>query len=823
MKNFKKLISLILCILLAIACVGCNEPAGGGNGGGGSTGGGDTGGTGGGDTPPSYTQTYDKTINGDTATYIASGKGLKYNGMSVKFVKNVNDGTYGVRIVRLRDGQMMYYSHKPAIINTRSAGQLLVGGYDMMEASAGYSSVEQTDYGFLAVATVTTEKGSKFEVGDCYYMDNGSFAIDRTVTVIKARKADSGFESVFRFVNVDDKEYDLANPNFDVLLPSIMYKDLEYATGGTIGASLSSDKLLVKETRMGMPMSYIRDHKTNAAIALYHLEPQINVHGIAGGGGDGDVDNRLEYASMGFTLKDGMGVELVYPCAEGPTTYDNGSAWTRRFHSVELNNKHTYKVGLFTEENSSYQDSIVRAYKSAYNANDTAVVQDVVIDKIYDHNLYLFSDIYKETNGVPGVPWSIDLETGDIKGGYSLQMGFVGQQTSVGYHLLREGYKLRNQGKDDYGQIEKGKAILNYWSSSAICGDVLPWVWSVPDGEGLRDYPSFLRCFVDGMEGLLDGYLIAQANKEEMTQWRNAVEKVGRFLRDNQNYDGSYYRAYERNGAVSTRTDPAATHGDSRTNTPIAIRFLGRLYELTGDSAYLTCLTRAADYCYDTLYKDIGKYIGGTPDNPDVIDKEAAVHAMYAFTSAYQLTGKEKYLNAAEHAAISSMTWIYAYDFAVPALSPMYDAVNCFANGGACGFSIISTYAKSSADNFSAYIYYDLFKLYVLTGDTFYRDCALLIQNNTKSATNYRGDLNYGGASKNYQALGPEATKIADFDFAGVGTWLPWSGVANVEPIGKMRLAFGNADVAQITADLTTLRAQLDAFGVGGKAVQKEV
>ncbi len=482
-----------------------------------------------------------------------------------------------------------------------------------------------------------------------------------------------------------------------------------------------------------------------------------------------------------------------------------------------MGNSHNYKAGLFTEENVNYQDSMVRSYKTAYNANEPAVVDDINLDGIYNAHMYLFDSEYKEFGDAAGVPWSISLETGNIDGGYSFQMGFVGQQTAVGYHLLMEGYKL-----NDSRLIARGKKILNFWTSSTIfeSGKALPWVWYVADGEGRRDYPVFLRCVVDGMEGVLDGYRIAKKNGEDMSQWYNAVMKVANFLVDHQNDDGSFNRAYLLDGSVAPDDykGDSRVQGSSKVNTPVAVRFLGKIYELTGNERYKTSMLRAADYCYDAIYKDIGKYIGGTPDNKNAIDKEAAVYALYAFNAAYQLSGREKFLNAAEHAAISTMSWIYAYDFACPAASSTYSSVNCFEEGGASGFSIISTYAKSSADNYSAYVYYEMFKLYIMTGDTFYRDCAIMLQYNTKSSTDYTGKFNYGG-DKHYTALGPEATNISDFDFRGVGTWLPWSGIANVEPMANMRHTFGNADITEISDDLSALRTSLNAYGVGGKAL----
>ena len=218
---------------------------------------------------------------------------------------------------------------------------------------------------------------------------------------------------------------------------------------------------------------------------------------------------------------------------------------------------------------------------------------------------------------------------------------------------------------------------------------------------------------------------------------------------------------------------------------------------------------KAVEYCYNELYLKLGKYVGGTPDNPNTVDKEAAVYAMYCFTSAYQITKEEKYLKAAKHAAISSLSWVYSYDFAVPCNASI-EKINTFKSGGVKGFSMIAT-GHSSADNYAAYIYYELFNLYVLSQDEFFYNASHFIQNNTKLSNDYDGRMSF-----KYKALMPEATTIADFDFKSVGTWLPWSSIANIEPIVNMEKTYGEKDVAKAKKELSQLKADLENYGIGG-------
>ena len=117
----------------------------------------------------------------------------------------------------------------------------------------------------------------------------------------------------------------------------------------------------------------------------------------------------------------------------------------------------------------------------------------------------------------------------------------------------------------------------------------------------------------------------------------------------------------------------------------------------------------------------------------------------------------------------------------------------------------------SSADNYAAYIYYELFNLYVLSEDSFFYNASYFIQNNTKLSNDYDGRMNF-----KYKALMPEATTIADFDFKSVGTWLPWSSIANVEPITNMEKTYGTKDVSKTKDDIKTLQTKLENYGIGG-------
>lgn len=755
----------------------------------------------------------------DGAVVEAGGnKALSAGSFRLDFVKS-GDG-YGVYVVDVSalssataaatEASVSFKNETPAMLNVRGPATTLLGSFDETSFSAGYASVVEKDYGYLARTTVSTQQGSRVLFEDAYYIsEGGTFAVDRRTEVLTANKKDVGFQSVYSIADAgNSKKYS----DFDFFIPSILYKDTQDMVSGAIASNLNLDKMYVKETRTGLPLSMLRNRSNGRSVAIAHLEPQISVNGEIGGGYNGTVNNKLQFGSIGYTVNKGASVDFCYPSSEGPTTYDAGSGWAKVYHKMEEKTVQEYKLSIIPASEDTYAKSMTETFQAAYIAESPAIAEDVDIDQIYDYNLEVFEDTYKEfgtgANKAAGVPWSISLKDGGIVE-YSFQMGFVGQQISVGYHLMSQGYAL-----DDAEMVTKGKTIVDFWTSSKIMGGKVPVVWWDPaDNESAgqsRGYPSFLRCFVDGAEGMIDACKIGSANGMDIAQWKNAVVKIGEFLVENQNEDGSYYRAYNTNGTVCTDTSDNRYQGTSKRNTPVAVRFLAKMYEFTGEEKYKTAALRAADYSYEVLYQGLEKYVGGTPDNPNTVDKEASIYAMYCFNAAYALTGEAKYLEAAEHGAVSAMSWVYCYDFACPSSSEN-TSMNPFTDGGISGFSIIAT-GHSAADNFSAYMYFEMYKLYIYTGDDFYLHAAEFLQNNTKLSTDYKGEHGW-----KYRAMGPEASVVCEFSFGTVGVWLPWSGIANIEPIANMRSAFGNADIAKITADRAALAQALAAYGNGGR------
>ena len=755
-------------------------------------------------------------INEEKFATFNNSKALLADGYYLSFPET--EEGISVQVINQNTEQVTYQSVDPIHLRVREKHKgVMDNDFNLVELAEKYQSIEKTDYGYLLKARITTELGSVFEVQDGYSSKScGAFCVVRRVEVISqdSGQKENGFASSVEFTNA----FDSGNySDFTYFMPSILYKDESLLAPSAMATNLNIEgKLLIKETRTGLPLSMIKNKDNGESLALSHFDIEVNVNGNIGGGTVNEVNDKIIYGSIGFSITPSVGVDFHFPGSEGPTSGDS-DGWSRRYHSVKSGNVDLYSVAIIPGHADTHNNETVECFRKGF-LYEQPEVDKIDMEEIYQQNLTLLRDHYKTFGpDYGGEPWSLQLPDATSKQGYSSQMGFVGQQTSAGYNYLRNGY--RNGVPED---VVKGEKMINFWTSNKINSNYFPIVWWDP-GEGSnsgseRSYPCFLRCMVDGYEGILDAYRMSVAFGHDYDQWKNAILKFGRNLRDAQNADGSFYRAYNKNGSVFTGTEPAAAKGESKLNTPIAVRFLTKMAEFVEDEtekeSFRQSAIRAAEYSYNEIYDKLGKYVGGTADNANYVDKEAAVFAMYAFTSAYNLTHEEKYLNAAKNATVCSISWMYCFDFAIPST---YEnrKINVFQNGGAIGFSFILNGNKCSADNYASYISYAVYKLYVMTGDEFYKNAAILVQNATKMSSDYDGRMGF-----RYRALCPEATRIADFSFNSVGTWLPWCTAAAIEPLVNMYETFGEMNIEDIESDLATQKYQLAIYGDGGKPIE---
>ncbi len=732
---------------------------------------------------------------------IITDSGMESDGYSLSF--DGRNGGYSVGIYR--DGKLSFSSETPAII--RILGK---GGTDESEYREKYDNIVKTDGGYIAFAEIKTNNGSAFLVKDEYFMTvEGTFSFDRTVTVTESSPSDTGYASTVSFADSNGTE---DRDRYDYFIPGVLYKDTSYMqTTNPWGASLASDfsgkRNYVKELCVTLPSSMARNRENGNYLMLVHLSPEINVEFPVGD--DVIVNDEVRYGSVGYSFDSTLALDFVYPSSEGPVTYErDGAEWRRKYHSVKAGNSHSYSISLISGNSDNYSDAMVDSYKKAYSLYAPSVTADIDINKIYSQQIEIYRAFYTEYESQrgeksAGVYFDASVRTGKPFSPISYLIGFSGAQTAAAYEMFREGVL-----SEDKDLIDKGIAMLDFWSSEKIVGGELPVVWWIPNEKAplsgtVQNYANYLRVFVDGMESMLDACIFGEKNGYDISEWKSAALKTADFLVKNQSAEGTWARAYTRDGKPLKTVDELDSFnsstifngyaGESPLASYCAVRFLYKAYQITGEEKYKTAAIRTAEWAYDALYLEIGKYVSICPDHVNICDKESAIYAMYCFSTAYEMTGDKKYQKALEHAAISAMSFVFVYDYAVPysVSSAEYDGVNVFKNGGVIGQSLIAT-GYGHVDAYAAHTYYDFFDYYVLTGDSIYLDFAGFIQINTKLQCDYDGSKGWYLEGMNLEACYVSGNM---FTTAGDGVWLPWVSHSFIAPVIDMRERYGDADV----------------------------
>jgi hypothetical protein len=297
------------------------------------------------------------------------------------------------------------------------------------------------------------------------------------------------------------------------------------------------------------------------------------------------------------------------------------------------------------------------------------------------------------------------------------------------------------------------------------------------------------------MVGALMAWDVMQASARPKPGWLQFCRAFGDWLVQHQNQDGSWYREFDWNSRPVN---------EAKQNTTHPIRFLVDLSRATGEKKYLAAALAGGKWCYSNVYQSFG-YVGGTADNPNVMDKEAGFLAMDAFLALHDATGEKSWLEAAAQAGDFTETWVYSWNIPIPA----EDGSATYPKGcTTTGFSLIAT-GHSGADLFMAAAPFYYYRLYLETGDTHYAEMARQLLFNTKQAMDINGSLGYG-----HTGLCSEALSLAPPRGHGVNTWLPWLTWSMIEPITRLQDAYGFMDAPTATGDrLAELRRKDAEFG----------
>lgn len=687
---------------------------------------------------------------------------------AVVSVKQGHNGKWGIFISHAGDASLK--QPQPVKIHWYRDPQ------HVFKNASGYSSVKKIGDGFLGKATIKIH-GASFQVADYWNIDSSVLTLSRHVEV--HGYAVGGFLSAIKLLSQEKKH----RSEVDYFAPGMIYGSSAHVTKTAIGGKKAGLKTWIREDRLPAPMFGIY-FKDGSSVTILDPDPRGNTtkadsHNLRA---SPLVDARFKFGSMGAAeVKNHLKIGFMWPGTEGETTYKGYfypggqlHKWRRVYHPIKDGFIQQYKVSFRFQKND-------KDFKSYY-ASAWRWVWDTLNPEVNKQNISLawhsiikaLSSRVETTHGVTSISNYMPVTRKyPFKRSNRTTMGFTGKALDAARHLL------------EYADINpsSGQSKKYRKQALAIIHTFMKLDLSPPEGVGFSFATGkpvsskhgqkiiYLRNLGDGMAAFLKTALWEKEHGRSHPGWVEWARSFGDWLLGQQNKEGGFPRSWQPNGEV------VSASGLSSYN---AIPFLVLLSKLTDDPKYLNAAIKAGNYCWNNGQSE-GIFVGGTIDNPDVVDKEAGTLSMEAYLALYKATQDHKWLKRAATAANFSETWIYIWNVPMPAAESNKD-LHWKKGVSTIGLQLIST-GHSLVDEYMAREVGYYAKLSDYTEDNHYLKVAKILLHNTKGMLALPGrtyDLLAPGLQQEHWSLAP---------IRGYGrkrAWLPWVATSQLDGISGL-------------------------------------
>lgn len=693
-------------------------------------------------------------------------------------------------------------------------GLYLFNGKYLEYYGSGYSTVKKIGDEIFAYKEFDIN-GTIFELIDRFTPHKIGVLFERKINILKGSSYYQGFFSALEIKLA--WEYSCS----EHFAPGVWYHKNEYTCEDFIGhfrediskirGNLLKDvkciSNIIREDRLALPLFLCYDSLNRYTFSFLRLDVEENtvekddVEDIL-------IDERISFGSLGEKhLGDIESICFWFPGSEGDMSYpplwvlpvicnrqedspinpfkgklnidSSKNKWCYRFHPIKEGLEDKYKLLLIGWKDLDYIESLKRIWRMGteiYNPK----IYEIDLEKVKDVSITLLSKMvrrYPALSGhevpIVGIPTWIDCYTGET-GKYqnTFSLGFVGRNIEAGYLLLKMGYE---QSLDEY--IEKGREMINFWVEYSGFGlshtdfdfKLMEWTDAGKTEDG--KLKIFLRQESEDHYACLKALELEKEKGFEHLNWLKWNSSFAKWLLENQNSDGSFYKAYTIEGKPASKVTAECAH---------VIPFLNYFAKITDSNEYEQVAIKVAKYLYENLHKN-GYFYGGTLDNPDCYDKEACIIAFEAYLNLYETTKDNKWLEAAELSATFAETWIYLWDIPMPVDDP-----NRFYSpkSTTVGLQLITT-GCSAVDMYLSRYGYLFRKLAMLTGDEHYNLIANILHYNTKvmvQLSNFLGEEMYYGYV--YPGFQIEHWSMGRGRGYGLNSgWLPWVSVNHMVDI----------------------------------------
>lgn len=655
-------------------------------------------------------------------------------------------------------------------------------------AAFAYARIRRSSDGLHGSARVTAPGGGAILVEDDWTVSSGIVHFHRTLRV--AGNGSGGFLSGIALAP------DRASTRADVQLfaPGIIYGRTAHLGDASIGGAATyrtgTGATWIREDRMPAPLFGMR-MADGSSIAVLDPAPNgattpADAHDVAA---VPMVDAGLRFGAIGGRVADGRAeIGFRYPGSEGEVTYLGNTypggqvaRWRRRYHPLADGLVQDYRVDFRFGRDESFPDFYAAAWRWAWATLKPAVHRqdiDLARRSIAD----MLADRIDTVGGRSGVPQFM-LATPPPPGSdprtepgvdRRAVMGFTGKNLEVADLLLAEA--ARDPGTRGQRMRARAGAVIDSFTRLGMTppvGDGFDLDTGVPTGFRNSDLGSdvvFLRSLADDMKALLRAVRRERAHGHEHPAWLAWARGFGDWLLTQQRADGGFPRAWRMGTGV------VASASEQSSYNPVP--FLVLLGELTRDPRYLAAGARAGDFAWSAGQAD-GVFVGGTIDNPDVIDKEAGTLSLEAYLALYGATRDAKWLARARMAAAFAETWIYLWDVPMP---PGGAEAGWKPGVPTTGVQLIAT-GHSLVDEYMSFDVGSFARLGQLTGDAHESDVARLLLHDTKAMLALPGrvyDLRGPGWQQEHWSMAP---RRGDGLHRG---WLPWVATSQLRGIDAL-------------------------------------
>lgn len=686
-------------------------------------------------------------------------------------VTPVAEGASGVVLQRDR-GVPMSAAH-PVIIEILSQG-------DTRRVARAYTNIRGYEGGFVGTVVVDDflDHGCSFRVVDKWQVtDDGKIRIDRKVTV--SGEADGGYFSGITLHAPERLERDQVK----MFAPGMIYGSTNHITKQAIGGKHvyrdGQGHTWIREDRLPAPLFGLM-FADGSSIAMLNTDPDGTTN--LADAMDDDlkplVDAQFRFGSMGARLHDGrLETGYFFPGSEGEVTYQANTypdgqlqAWRMRYHPIADGHTQNYAIEISLGDSQSFTEFYRSAWRWAWNRLQPDIAYHD-IEEVRTSLLNMLANNVIRVEDRAGVPLYLSSAYGVRARNNLVFMGFTGKNIEVANFFLKE--SLLAEGPRSQRMRRHGQDIIDSFTRIGMSppeGDSFDIHTGEPTVPPRRPGMLYLRTLGDGFKSLMQAILREKEHGRQHPEWTAWAIEFGDWLLDQQHDDGAFPRAWR--PGTGEITDES-THSSYN-----PVPFLVHLYQHTGNTTYLESAKRAAEYTWNRSQREGKYFIGGTIDNPDVIDKEGGTLSLEAFMRLYEATGESKWLDRSRVAADFSETWIYIWNIPMP-VDADDDDLHWKHGVPTTGLQLIST-GHSLVDQYMAFEVDEFARLYRYTGDPHYKEVARLLLHNTKTMLGLPGrtfDLKGPGWQQEHWSLAP---------YRGVGIhrgWLPWVSTSHLKGI----------------------------------------